>query len=72
MSTGDIVSILVNLAVGIYFAFIYPRTVEKRFKAMTQVPRGFVMLRQVIPKVGILIIVLTVLYALSLLMGWMG
>ena len=70
MATGDIISILLNLAVGVYFAFVYPRSVEKRFRSAAQVPRGFVVLRQVIPKVGLLIIVLSLAYGASLLMGW--
>lgn len=70
MASGDIISILLNLAVGSYFAFVYPRSVQKRFQGGSQVPRGFVMLRRVIPKVGLLIIVLTLFYALGLLLDW--
>lgn len=72
MSTGDIISILLNLAVGSYFAFIYPRSVQKRFQGTQRVPRGFILLRRVIPAVGYMIIALTVAYALALLLGWSG
>lgn len=68
MSSGDILSILINLAVGIYFAFIYPRSVRKRFTSQTA-PRAFTMLIKVVPMVGYLIIGLTVIYAVALLSG---
>lgn len=72
MSNGDIISIVLNLLVGAYFAFIYPKSVQKRFNSAQQVPRGFVLLRRVIPAVGYVIIVLTLTYAAALLLGWTG
>ncbi len=68
MSIGDSVSILINLAVGIYFLYFYPRSIGKRF-ASRPTPRGFVLLQKVVPPVGGLIIVLTLLYAVTLLLG---
>lgn len=70
MSSGDILSILINLAVGIYFALFYPRSVRKRFSTQPP-PRGFVLLLKVVPAVGYLIIGLTVIYAVALLVGMM-
>lgn len=72
MSNGDIISIVLNLLVGAYFAFIYPKSVQKRFNSTQQVPRGFVLLRRVIPAVGYVIIILTLTYAAALLLGWTG
>lgn len=72
MNSGDMISIFLNLAVGAYFAFVYPRSVKKRFQSAAQVPRGFVLLRRVIPAVGYLIMVMTLAYALALIMGWTG
>jgi hypothetical protein len=69
MSSGEIISILINLAVGIYFAVIYPRSVQKRFSAPNR-PRAFTMLLKVVPPVGYLIIAMTVIYAVALLFGW--
>ncbi len=68
MSSADIISVLINLAVGLYFAVFYPRSLHKRFRGQTP-PRGFLLLQKVIPPVGWLIMVMTVIYALSLLLG---
>lgn len=68
ISTGEWISILINLAVGIYFAFYYPRSVHKRFSSHTM-PRAFIMLVKVVPLVGFLIIGLTILYTLAMLTG---
>jgi hypothetical protein len=69
MSSGDILSILINLAVGIYFAIIYPRSVQKRFTEQNR-PRAFTLLLKVVPPVGYLIIAMSVIYAIALLAGW--
>ena len=68
ISTGELLSIFINLAVGIYFAVYYPRSVHKRFSNHTM-PRAFVTLVKVIPAVGYLIIALTVVYTVALLAG---
>lgn len=68
MSIGEIVSILINLAVGSYFAFYYPRSVRKRFTAQNR-PRAFTLLLRVVPLVGYLIIGMTVIYTVALLSG---
>ena len=69
MSTGELISILINLAVGIYFAVIYPRSVKKRFSSHTM-PRAFVMLLKVVPPVGYLIIAMSLIYAVAMMFGW--
>jgi len=69
MSSGELISILINLAVGIYFAVIYPRSVQKRFTTQSM-PRAFTLLLKVVPPVGYLIIAMTVIYAVALLFGW--
>lgn len=68
MSNADIISILINLAVGLYFAVFYPRSLQKRFGGQPA-PRGFQLLQKVVPPAGWLIIVFTVIYALSLLLS---
>ncbi|MFO7593501.1 MAG: hypothetical protein R6X15_05585 [Pseudomonadota bacterium] len=69
MSSGDILSISINLAVGIYFAVIYPRSVRKRFSGPTPPPRAFTLLYKVVPVVGYVIIAMTVIYTVALLTG---
>lgn len=68
MSNGDIVSILINLAVGAYFAFFYPRSVRKRFSEQNR-PRAFTLMLKVVPMVGFLIIGMTIIYAVALMAG---
>lgn len=69
MSGGELLSILINLAVGIYFAIIYPRSVKKRFSSHTM-PRAFTLLLKVVPLAGYLIIAMSLIYAVALLFGW--
>ncbi len=69
MSTGELLSILINLAVGFYFAIFYPRSVQKRFTDRTM-PRAFVMLLKVVPPAGYLIIAMSLIYAVALIFGW--
>jgi hypothetical protein len=66
MSNAEILSILINLAVGLYFAVFYPRTLQKRF-GDRPAPRGFVVLQKVVPPTGWLIIALTLVYAVTIL-----
>ncbi len=68
ISTGELISIFINLAVGIYFAIYYPRSVQKRFSSHTM-PRAFIMLIKVVPVVGYLIIGLTIIYTVAILTG---
>lgn len=69
MSGGELLSILINLAVGIYFAILYPRSVRKRFTSHTM-PRAFALLIKVVPAAGYLIIGMSLIYAVALLFGW--
>ena len=70
MSGGELLLfVLLNVAVGLYFAVIYPRSLKKRFSAHTM-PRAFIMLLKVVPPVGYLIIGLTLFYAVASLLGW--
>lgn len=68
MSSGDLISILINLAVGTYFAIYYPRTLQQRFGGRPA-PKGIVLLQKVVPRVGWLIIALTLIYGLTLLLS---
>ncbi len=68
ISTGELLSIFINLAVGIYFAVYYPRSIHKRFTSHTM-PRAFIVLVKVVPMVGYLIIGLTMIYTIAMLSG---
>jgi len=68
MSNADIISIMINLAVGFYFSIIYPRNLSKRF-GDNPIPRVFVLLRKVVPVAGWLIILFTLIYAVTQLIG---
>lgn len=67
MSSGDLLSIVINVAVGLYFAILYPRSLRKRF-AGRPLPRGFEVLLKVVPPAGYLIILFSVIYAVSVLL----
>jgi hypothetical protein len=67
MNNADILSILINLAVGFYFAVIYPRNLRQRFGSQPA-PRAFALLQRVVPPAGWLIMLLTLIYAVSLLL----
>ncbi len=69
MSAGELLSILINLAVGVYFAIFYPRSVRKRFSAQNE-PRAFTLLLKVVPPAGYLIIAMSLIYAMALMFGW--
>lgn len=68
MSNADLLSITINLAVGLYFALIYPKSLKKRF-GDRPAPRAFEFLQKVIPPTGWLIVVLTLIYAVTLLLS---
>jgi hypothetical protein len=68
MNGAELLSILINLAVGVYFALIYPRTLQRRFGSRPA-PRAFLLLQRVVPPVGWLIVALTLIYAASLLIN---
>lgn len=67
MNNADLFSILINLAVGIYFAIYYPRSLQKRMG--DNPPRGFALLKKIIPPIGWLIIIITLIYAVTLLIS---
>jgi len=61
MGGGELLSLLINIGVGAYFAWYYPRSVRGKLERM---PRIFTVLNRVLPVVGYLLIVLSVIYAL--------
>ena len=68
MNGADVLSIVINLAVGAYFAVLYPRSVKKRF-GDRELPRGFALLLRFVPPAGWLIMAITVIYAITLLVS---
>ena len=61
MSGGELLSVLINLAVGAYLAIYYPQSVRGRFATDTM-PRVFTILIRVAPPAGYTVIALTLLY----------
>ena len=63
MSTGEIVSLLVNLGVGLYFAVYYPRQVRRRLGA-GPLPPFFAVVTPMVRVVGYLVLAGTAIYAI--------
>lgn len=61
MGGGELLSLLINIGVGAYFAWYYPRSVRGKLDRM---PRIFSVLNKVLPPLGYLLIALSVIYAL--------
>ena len=68
MSNADLFSIVINLAVGAYFAVIYPRSVKKRF-GDRPLPRALELMLRFVPPAGWLIMAITIIYAVTLLVS---
>jgi len=63
MSTHLFLALLVNVAVGAYLAWGYPRTVAHSFRDRTP-PPFFALLRRVMPRFGKVLMAASVLYGL--------
>lgn len=61
MGGGELLSLLINIGVGTYLAWYYPRSVRDE---LDRLPRIFTLLYRVLPVVGYLLIILSVVYAL--------
>lgn len=61
MGGGELLSLLINVGVGAYFAWYYPRSVRGKLDRM---PPIFTVLNRVLPVVGYLLMGLSVVYAL--------
>lgn len=61
MRGGELLSLLINISVGIYFIHYYPRSVRGKLDRM---PRIFSVLNRALPIFGYLLIAATVIYAL--------
>lgn len=59
MSGGVLLSLLINIAVGVYFAWYYPRSVRGKLDRM---PRIFSLFNKILPPVGYLLIAASILY----------
>lgn len=62
MSNGAIISVLINLILGGYFIYIYPRSVTRR---LPELPPLFRFLFRTVPIIGYLLILATLGYV-----GW--
>ncbi len=62
MSEGVLLSVVINLVVGVYFVYFYPRSVTRR---LPQLPPVFQFLFRTVPVIGYLLILFTLGYV-----GW--
>jgi len=68
MSANLFLALLVNVAVGAYLAWGYPRTVANSFRGRTP-PPFFALLRRVMPPFGKVLVAASVLYGLLVAAG---
>lgn len=66
MTGGEIVSLIINIAVGAYFAWYYPRSVHGKLDRM---PRVFATLNRVLPPFGYVLILSALVYGALRLSG---
>ncbi|WP_303902861.1 hypothetical protein [Thiohalomonas denitrificans] len=62
MTIATFFSLLINIAVGIYFARYYPRQVERQFRGR-RVPPFFAVLAAILRPIGYLLIIASAGYA---------
>ncbi len=67
MSSGELISILINIGVGLYFAYYYPRDLQKRLGA-GRIPPLFALLLRILPPIGWALILGSVGYACARLL----
>lgn len=68
MSTGEAFSLLLNIAVGIYFAYFYPRHVQRQLGSRG-LPRGFAVAVKILQPFGVILIIGSLFYGLLRLTG---
>ncbi len=61
MSTGEWISVAINLAVGLYFIHYFPVSLRRKLPENIR-PPFFSLLLKVIPPLGYVLIIATVLY----------
>ncbi len=66
MGGGEALSVLINIAVGAYFAWYFPRSVRGKLDRM---PRIFTVLNRVLPVVGYLLMAASIVYGLLRISG---
>lgn len=66
MDGGEALSVLINIAVGAYFAWYFPRSVRGKLDRM---PRIFTLLNRVLPVVGYLLMAASIVYGLLRISG---
>ena len=62
MSSGEIISIIINITVGIYFAHFYTRSVHKKM-GVGKLPPFFSIMIKIMPPLGYLLIIGTLIVA---------
>jgi hypothetical protein len=68
VNTGIVLSLVINMLVGAYFVWVYPRSMRKHFRTGT-IPPGFAVLLKVLPPFGVLLMLGSLLYLVLALAG---
>jgi hypothetical protein len=71
MRAGEWISLVINLGVGIYLAWFYPRTLRRKLGA-GRMPPLFKLLLWTAPPLGYFIVAGTLLYSALRLSGYIG
>ncbi len=66
MSGGELLSLLINIAVGIYLAWYFPASLRGKLDRM---PRLFTVLNRLLPPLGYLLIIASLVFAALRLSG---
>lgn len=61
MGGGEVLSVLINIAVGVYFFWYFPRSVRGK---LDRLPPIFTLLNRVLPVFGYLLVGVTAVYGL--------
>lgn len=69
MTTGLLLSLIINIGVGYYFAFVYPNQMRKRFPAV-EPPPAFRYLAAVLKPLGLLLIAGSIAYGIYQLVAY--
>jgi hypothetical protein len=64
MTTGMAISLVINILVGLYFALLYPKSVEKNFRGR-QPPPFFAFMVKILPPFGWGLVIASVAFG-----GW--
>jgi hypothetical protein len=71
VSIGLSISLVINILVGAYFFWLFPRSVDKHFPT-GRIPPGFAILLKILPPVGVVLMLGSLLIGILALAGAFG